>query len=206
LVGRVVDDLIAEPGSPVAAVWHPLGCVYVELARSATRSVRLHVWGLGAQHFRSSGLTLHAHDFDLSSAVLAGALDHFVYRECVGAPTHRVHEILYDGDVNLLQPTARCLRCVPEPPCRIGAGGQYTLDAGRFHHVQPVGSDLTATLVLATLRPDRQGLVLGPIEVGGGADAMSHIRTVRDRCRPDELRAILLRVRQHLDATPMRAS
>lgn len=192
LLHTLLSDLIAQPAG-LAATWHPLGCLYVDLARTEQCSIRLHVWGADPAHFCTGALALHAHDFDLHSVLLSGAIEHQVVHIGPGAPTHQLYEIDYDGDLNHLRPTGRLLRVTPAAVQRILHGQAYALPAGHFHHVRPVAGELTATFVVADMRRGMRGALLGPI---AGRDTL---RTERRRCTESDLVAMLARVQHRLD-------
>jgi hypothetical protein len=194
-IGALVDGVIADPRRATTAVFHPLGCLYAELSRDPMRSLRLHVWGLDSRHFVSSGFALHAHDFDLHSVVLTGALEHRTYTKAAaaaGGVRYQVYEIDYLRDVNVLRPSGQFLSLRAEPEHAVTEGESYIVEAGRVHSVRAIAPGLTATFVAAVLRPDRRGLVLGPER--GRAD----VRTVRRRCDAAELQSVLARVRDRM--------
>jgi hypothetical protein len=169
----------------VSAVWHPLGCFYLELHRDALTSLRLHVWGSKAARFSTSGLNVHAHDFDLRSCVLTGMIENRVYTQVPGAPTHRVYEIEYRGTANTLRASDRLI-AVGVRSCEVmGAGDVYDVNAEHFHSIRLPVPRPTATLVAGRRRAGALGAVLGPI-VGPPTYA-----TARNPCTRREVSAAL---------------
>ncbi len=190
LITWLVDLLhvIIEQPTSVSAVWHPLGCLYVELLRTITRSIRLHVWDIADRGIARSPITVHSHDFDLHSLVLTGSIENRVYSVARGAPTHQIYDIEYHGDINILRPTGSYRRCIPESCSRISQSHSYTILPGEFHQVQGCTRDLTSTFVVADLRPDCQGPLLGPV------DGRAVVHTVRRPCPQTELVSMLTRL------------
>jgi hypothetical protein len=181
-MGPLVQALLREPGL-AKATWHPLGCLYIELFRTDAMSVRIHVWGLTDHPFVTSGLDIHAHDFDMRSTVLAGGLLHRRWHRSSGPPTHQVYDIEYAGAINHLRPSGRCLAFRPGP-------------LERVHHVEPMPGSLSASFVVARLAAGAIGTVLGPLE---GHQVLS---SQRQACPAPELRARLLQLQAALCRPP----
>jgi len=186
VVREMISRLRANPAG-AGAVWHPLGCLYVEIAREPMTSVRLHVWGLAEGEYRSSGLGLHAHDFDLDSFVATGAMAEDTYEVDDGEPpTHSVYGIEYHDTVNVLRRTGRSVRGAIARTRRIETAERYTVPAGVFHHARPAAPGITLTFVAARRHAAFCNQVLGPV------DGPSCIVTERVPC-PTERLAHLLR-------------
>ena len=169
----------------VSAVWHPLGCLYIELLRDARISVRLHVWGIAAGRFSGSGLDVHAHDFDLRSCVLTGAIENELYAQQPGAATHRLYEIDYEREINLLRASGKLVRCETQSRDLMQAGDVYHIQAGQFHRIRQVGRAPVATFLIASRQEGMRSAVLGPI------NGRQTYRTVRNPCTAQELRTVI---------------
>lgn len=187
VVREMIRRLRVDPGE-ACAVWHPLGCLYVEMARGPLTSVRLHVWGLEEGEYRSSGLRLHAHDFDLDSFVATGVMTEDTYAVDDGEPlTHSVYEIEYHDRVNVLRRTGRAVRSVVAHTRRIETAERYAVPAGVFHQARPAAPGITLTLVAARRRRALRNQVLGPL------NGPPSIATERIPCPPEQLAHVLRR-------------
>jgi hypothetical protein len=183
----ILSNIRQNPDQQVA-FWHPLGCLYIELRRDARQSVRIHVWGLPDGRFSGSGLSIHCHDFDLRSAVLAGTLVNQEYVPCNGSPSHLVYEIQYEGDINQLQtnPQNPMNSYKQQDSCHLlPAGTLYEIPAGQFHATGSTCSGPAVTLVIADLQTVGESLVLGPM-----SGPSVHL-TRRNRCSARELDSAL---------------
>jgi hypothetical protein len=181
----LVETLLTIHRRPedVAAVWHPLGFMDLELHRSGRRTLRVHVWSPVRGDYRGVGWTIHAHDWLLKSHVLAGALDNEVFVVAPSAaPTHQVYAIEYRGRANVLRPTGRMVACRLERRQRVTQGECYGLAAGVFHRTVVSPGTVAATFVEAIRQPGVATEVLG--DVTGAAARV----TERPPCDPTAVR------------------
>lgn len=167
------------------AVWHPLGFMDIELYATPTDFLRLHIWSELAGAYRSSGLSIHKHDWSMASHVICGVVENRIYDVHAGdAPTHRVYRIRYSpGEVNELCATDREVRCEVRDAQQIHAGATYTLAPDVFHDiVPPTAHATTATLVRGIRHPGLRNEVLGPLDSG------DLYETKRVPCEPKDVR------------------
>jgi hypothetical protein len=178
--------LLAVRRQPAAwkAVWHPLGFMDIELFSTPTDFLRLHIWSELAGSYRSSGFSIHKHDWSMSSHVICGVVQNRVYEVLAGEmPTHRVYGIEYSGEVNQLRATEREVSCQLRRTDSVSAGATYTLQSDTFHDIAPPPAHATtATLVRGIRHPDVRNEVLAPL------DSREVYETERVGCLPDEVR------------------
>lgn len=181
---EVLITILSNPES-VAAVWHPLGCLYIEIFRNAMRSVRIHVWGVREGRCSGSNISVHSHDFYLHSYVITGVIENRIYTKKTGIPTYQLYDIEYYGDVNILRPTGHYLRYEATTCQRVHRGEMYSIPPGQFHSVRVFGDGIVTTFVVADFQPERRGRLLGPI------DGRDNVRTKRTPCTVDDLTRVL---------------
>ena len=178
--------LLAVRRQPAAwkAVWHPLGFMDIELFANQAEFLRLHIWSEVAGSYRSSGLSIHKHDWSMSSQVLCGVVENRIYDVLTDRPpTHRIYRIEYSGEVNQLQATDRVVRCELRESEKVQAGATYTLAPDTFHDIAPpLIHSTTATLVKGIRHPSVRNEVLGPL------DAHELYETERVLCDPASVR------------------
>lgn len=198
LLDTLLDSRATTP--PPRALWHPLGCLYLELARDAAWSVRVHAWGCGGAAAAGGALAVHAHDFEMNSLVLAGCIEHRVYEPEPGPPTHQFYEIEERGDLELLRPTGRCGRFEARPALRVDAGRPYRMPAGQYHLAGPAEGGSALSFVVAALGPPRGDALLGPLP------GRETLRTERRPCSAAQWRPLLRRLREQTQEPSCRTS
>lgn len=176
-------SVIASTPSDFDAVWHPLGFMYVNLYSTERRTLRLHIWLSEGQKNAPETSTIHNHIWGLTSYILCGSIiNHNV--ECAyqkGPFTHRIYEISYDKQINILTPTKSLVRCKSSCSTILKPRDVYTLEPGRFHYtVLAKGVEVAATLVVAEELSTGSPQSLGPIEE-------SVFRMERVRCNSNEV-------------------
>jgi hypothetical protein len=167
---------VADGGSPVLAVRHPLGFTCLPIERAGRDGVCVHVWGGPADRATPTTSEIHAHCWELSSYALFGTLENRVIlvtdapgpreaagRERSGEPgLYRVLGVRSAGDTDELVLTPRLVRCVSGYRQVITAGDVYSLPAGVFHATDvPAGTE-AATVVLGRQVPEAGDWSLGP--------------------------------------------
>jgi hypothetical protein len=155
----------------------------IELFADATDFLRLHVWSELGGSFRSSGLSIHKHDWSMSSQVICGVIENRVYRTCLTQPpTHRVYYIEYLGEENRLRASEHLVYCELQESQRFHPGMSYTLAPDVFHDIARPGHSMTATLVRGIRHASVRNAVLGPLE------AASVYETERIPCDPSTVK------------------
>jgi hypothetical protein len=167
---------IADGSVPLRAVRHPLGFLCLPVQRTGLLGVCVHVWTTALRQSRVSTSAVHSHSWDLSSFVLYGAVGNaFMHvADDARAGTHRVFRVQSRGDVDVMQPTERLVRCVELRRQFAGVGSAYYLRAGHFHE-SVLGADPEAATVVLGRSGAAADLSLGR------PDLRAH-RVVRQLC------------------------
>ncbi|GII92385.1 hypothetical protein [Sinosporangium siamense] len=172
----VLGDL-AEGRSSLAAVRHPLGFLCLPVVRDGEYGVCLHIWSAAFRMAEPTTSQVHCHSWDLTSYVLYGYVRNVLadVDDADVDPTHRVLEVVSEGERDYIRPTARTVRCGTGAAEVWGPGDTYALPAGVFHSsVIPEGGE-AATVALGRTVPGSPDLSLGPLA------ARPHLVT-RTRC------------------------
>lgn len=152
-VAAWLDELVEGPVADMArrSYWHPNGFAKLVLHVSSEPEfrIRLHVWPEADSQLLGES-NPHSHRWDFASTVVAGVGLHmaqYVETECGGKPYDRYRygvdpadpaALLRDGDARLARKSSPHVRF----------GGVYSCDIDVVHTVVPIGSGLTATLVV----------------------------------------------------------
>lgn len=167
LPARVIHVMteVAAGRRRMAAIRHPLGFVCLQVQRRGEYGVCVHLWTACEPDSELTTSPMHSHSWDLLSYVLYGEIGNQLVHvtDAPTAPTHRLFEVLSDGDTDELRPTDRLVRCEPGPVQSIAAGEVYRLDAGEFHVTVVPGDAETATVVLGRARTELVDLSLGAL-------------------------------------------
>jgi len=132
--------------------WHPNGFakLVLHVSREPEFRIRLHVWPVVPAGQPAGESNPHSHRWEFASTVIAGDGLHMAeYRETEqgGKPYDRYR---YGGDVagpsGLLPDGAARLTRIASP--HVSRGQVYSCDTTVVHTVEPIGSGLTATLVV----------------------------------------------------------
>ncbi|HEY2762762.1 MAG TPA: hypothetical protein VGJ13_01895 [Pseudonocardiaceae bacterium] len=180
---RVIDAMqeIAQGRRRLIAIRHPLGFVCLPVQRRGRYGICVHLWTEQRPEPDLTTSPVHSHSWDLLSYVLYGEVGNQLVRivDTSVAPTHRLFEVLSDGDTDVIRPTQRLVRCEPGPVQSTAAGGTYRLAAGEFHMTVVPGEAEAATVVLGRARADVVDLSLGDLGTSGH-------RVPRRRCTEPE--------------------
>lgn len=183
LPARVISVMteVAAGRRPMVAIRHPLGFVCLQVQRQGAYGVCVHLWTEWRPESELTTSPMHSHSWDLLSYVLYGEIGNQLVHvtDAPAAPTHRLFEVLSDGDMDEIRPTDRLVRCEPGPVQSIAASGVYHLAAGEFHLTVVRGDVETATVVLGHARTDLVDLSLGPL-------GTRRHRVSRQRCTEPE--------------------
>ncbi|MCI0540871.1 MAG: nucleoside 2-deoxyribosyltransferase [Verrucomicrobiales bacterium] len=181
-IQEYLEDMRNCPGH-WRAVWHPLGFIDIELFADLFDSLRVHIWSKLHGAYRSSGLTIHKHDWSMWSHVICGQVENRTFEVLSdGLPTHRVYRIEYNGTANRLQATGEKVRCAVRDSALFKKGTTYTLAPGVFHEVATSADETTATLVRGIRHTGFHNEILGNL---GAADSYE---TERVPCDESSLR------------------
>jgi hypothetical protein len=179
----VVDVLtgIAEGRRQLRAVRHPLGFICLPVDRSGNDGVCVHLWAADRPVPNPVTSAMHSHSWDLLSQVLYGEVHNEIIdvTDDPAEPTHRVHEVHSQGDLDEIRPTSRLVRAGVGAVERHVAGASYALPAGKFHTSEVPEGREAVTVALGRTAPGAWDLSLGPL------DGRSE-RARRDRCDPAE--------------------
>jgi hypothetical protein len=174
---------IRQDAAAWKAVWHPLGFMDIELFSDSSDILRLHIWSHIPGSYCSSGLSIHKHDWSMSSRVLCGSIENRIYELSEQEPpTHRVYEIEYRGTGNRLRATRHTVHCRLKESRTFHAGNAYTLPPGLFHEIVLPDGSITATLVRGIRHPGVRNEVLGSLDAG------ERYETERVPCEPGAVR------------------
>ncbi len=170
---RVVAAMteVAAGRRRMTAVRHPLGFVCLPVQRRGVYGICVHLWTEERPELEVTTSPMHSHSWDLLSYVLYGEVRNQLVHvtdapstDTPGTdPTHRLFEVLSDGDTDDIRPTARLVRCEPGPMQSTRAGGTYRLAAGEFHMTVVPGEVEAVTVVLGHARTDAADLSLGSL-------------------------------------------
>lgn len=158
-------DLLAEIATghrDLRAVRHPLGFLCFPLVRRPELGICVHLWAAGAVPLVLTS-EVHSHSWDLTSAVLFGAVRNSVVPvfDTTARPTHRVFEVHSNGGRDEVRATPRLVRTAAATTTVSTTGEVYELPAGAFHRTDVTVSDDTATLVVGRTRLPLIDLSLG---------------------------------------------
>jgi hypothetical protein len=224
--GWVIGALrpVADGGSPVRAVTHPLGFTCLPMERVGPDGVCVHLWSPRIERIAPTTSPIHAHCWQLTSYALFGSLENRLMRvtdadadghgadghgaDGHGADGHgadgagasgdrdlyRVLEVRSLGDIDEFRPTSGLVRCVPGQRQVIGAGDVYSMSAGTFHSTEVRHGEEAATVALGRMVPGILDHSLGPPGTG------SH-RVRRRRCDAEQTAAAARIVLDRLLAT-----
>ncbi|HEU0086562.1 MAG TPA: hypothetical protein VFQ77_02720 [Pseudonocardiaceae bacterium] len=163
--GRVRRTLqqVAHGHRRLTAVRHPLGFLCLPVQRRGAYGICVHLWTGQQPEPELTTSPMHSHSWDLVSYVLYGEVRNQLVQvtDEPAAPTHRLFEVLSDGDGDEIRPTARLVRCQLGPVQSTTAGDNYQLAAGEFHLTVVPGAAEAATVVLGHARADVVDLSLG---------------------------------------------
>jgi hypothetical protein len=162
--GGVLDDIVTGRRG-IRAVRHPLGFLCLPLERRGDLGVCLHIWSQRLWHAHPTTSQVHSHSWDLYSYVLYGRLSNVPATITPGA-THRIFEVVSQGDVDEIRATPRTVRYTAGRPGVQRAGDSYTLPAGAFHSTEINGDDDAATVALGQMSADATDLSLGALTTG----------------------------------------
>jgi hypothetical protein len=165
------------------AIRHPLGFTCLQLYRSTTWGLCMHIWESSEISPLLTTTPIHSHSWDLFSQVVCGQLENIKICVTDGSPfpTHRILEITSADGADLIHATQRLVNWTQSESVHVGVGQNYELPAGTFHMSRPCATGLTATVLLAEYRHPSPELALGRLDYCDRVVA----RTVR---RPRDLR------------------
>jgi hypothetical protein len=196
---RGVLGAIAEGRAPLNAVRHPLGFLCIPVERTGVLGVCLHIWSPEVAPVPATTSGVHCHSWELVSFVLYGSVRN-TRADVADAPaagpdgaTHRVFEVVSEGEVDELRATGRTVRYAAGDAVVHGGGTVYSLPAGVFHSTLIEGGPDAATVALGRQERARGDLSLGPLDTG------SH-RMRRMRSDPDETARAALRSARRIEA------
>ncbi|MFI0349561.1 hypothetical protein [Actinomadura sp. 9N407] len=196
---RGVLGAIAEGRTPLSAVRHPLGFLCIPVERTGDLGVCLHIWSPEVAPVPATTSGVHCHSWELVSFVLYGSVRN-TRADVADAPasgpdgaTHRVFEVVSQGEMDELRATDRTVRYAEGDAGVHGTGAVYSLPAGVFHSTVIEGGPDAATVALGRQERPCGDLSLGPL------DSASH-RTRRTRCGPDETARAALRSARRIEA------
>lgn len=149
-----------------SAVMHPLGFTCVQLFRSTTWGLCMHIWESSENSPSLTTTPIHSHSWDLFSQVVCGQLENTEISVTDGSPfpTNRVLEITSTDGTDLIRATQRLVNWAHGESVHIGVGQSYELPAGTFHVSMPSTTGLTATMLLAEYRSPSPELALGRLD------------------------------------------
>lgn len=192
-VAELVRDTWLEPiangGSMLRAVYHPLGFTCLPVLRDGVYGVCVHLFGERRAPLRMSVSPFHCHSWDLLSHVLYGAVGN-QHVTVVPGSTYRVFDTRTTATGDRLVPTARTVDATAGVPDHWVAGTTYELAAGEFHASTLPGGTPAATVVLGLHHPTRPDLTLGRLDtpehrltrrLHSPAETISLARTALDR-------------------------
>jgi hypothetical protein len=170
---------VADGGSPVRAVTHPLGFTCLPMERAGRNGVCVHLWSPRVERLAPTTSPIHAHCWHLTSYALFGHLENRLMlvtgAGADGAPgngavdqaVYRLLEVRSHGDADEIRLTPRLARCVPGQRQVIGAGDVYSIPAGTFHSTVVRCDDEAATVALGRMVPGVHDRCLGLPGTGG---------------------------------------
>ena len=135
--------------------WHPNGFAKLVLHESDEKEqdqflIRLHVWpATQGDHLGESNP--HSHRWDFASTILLGeGMSTTEFTECdnCGSPYNRYRYGTVSTDKAALKNDGQPVMLTGIPSLVIKRGQIYQCDTSVAHTVQPLGSDLTATIIL----------------------------------------------------------
>jgi hypothetical protein len=207
---------VADGRRPLRAVIHPLGFTCLPVERAGRDGVCVHVWSPDAVAAAPAAPAIHAHCWELTSYVLAGALDNSLMTVTdalpappapaarpplsarpPAAPADTVYQVLRvrsRGDVDELSPTRRLVRCRPARRERVAAGDAYGVPAGVFHATDVAPQGEAVTVALGRMVDGVADLSLAPAGTAGH-------RVRRRRCDPAQTAATARFVLARLQVT-----
>ncbi len=182
----LADWLRALDPAQIAArsYWHPNGFAKLVLHVAPEFKVRLHVWPAGPD--RRGEVNPHGHRWDFASTVLCGpGLRSTTFEEAAEGTPYVRHD--YVGSAVQASLAFRCsVFLTARHSCPVPTHARYAITTETVHTIDPLGTDLVATLVVQG-RPwkafapvyclpgadvDQPGLPILPTEVRDLVDAV----------------------------------
>ncbi|WP_157756763.1 hypothetical protein [Plantactinospora sp. KBS50] len=153
-------DPIANGGSDLRAVHHPLGFTCLPVLRDGAQGICVHLFGERRTPVRLSVSPFHCHSWDLLSHILYGEVGNQNVTVVPGN-TYRVFDTRTTATGDRLVPTDDTVDATAGEPEYWAAGEAYELTAGRFHASTVRSAAPAATVVLGLHHPGRPDLTLG---------------------------------------------
>ena len=146
---RQLADIVGGVVGLLTPVWHPLGFIQTKLADVPDGGTyRLHLWSSEHRHAEEQGDKIHDHLFNVSSRVVAGAVENIRYRFVAGeSEDYREMRVDYRPDcVRLIEAgVVGRVRVVQRE--RIEAPGKYLVPRGELHETIPPEGGMAVTVV-----------------------------------------------------------
>lgn len=122
---------------------HGNGFYKIPVTRSASHTLRVHVWRSQA----SAEENLHSHRWPFASAIVLGSLNSQVWVDAVGDDARTFPEVIYRGKEENFEPVGEC-RVRLKETLRQAAGDYYWMRADELHRIVSVGDELVMTLMM----------------------------------------------------------
>lgn len=162
-----------------SARWHPNGFMVFRLDEVSEGDLRgsrrVHIWPGGVERKEMPGHpTIHSHDWELQSLVLAGKYSDVIFEISTDAPALLTHAVKYDAETgDSIEPTGDGIRLVQREVRDVHAGDCHHMDVGVPHETLVPMSETVVTHVM-----------MGPRHVDGMMLAGEAAFTAKSFTRP----------------------
>lgn len=158
VVAQALADELGE------AYWHPYGFAVFHIGEVAgVGDLRFHVWPVGVRKGLKGHATIHCHDWDLVSLVVAGTYRDVLFQARIsrqGIPLWRVATSGRTVD-SFERADDRALAIASEVRRTCTAGDIHVVAAGTFHRSAIRASDFCATLLLTSRGSPSERMIAG---------------------------------------------
>ena len=147
--GIQLADIVRSVLELLTPVWHPLGFIHAKLADVPDGGTyRLHLWSSEHRHVGEQRDKVHDHLFNVSSRVVAGAVENIRYRFVAGESEDCCEmRVDYRPDCIRLVEAGVVGRLYVVQRERIEAPGKYVVPRGELHETIPPEDGLALTVV-----------------------------------------------------------
>lgn len=129
----------ALTGSGASPRFHGNGFIQLPIGPN----LRLHIWHNDWGPWADHNATIHDHNYDMSSRVLVGELEHHTYKTAANKGRYDAYKV---QDKKLVQTDAG-VNLRDNGTYRLMAGSRYTYPVSEIHQVRHIGESMAATIM-----------------------------------------------------------
>jgi len=128
---------------------HPLGFIYIELAKEDSAIYRLHIWAKDVRYTQEPNWPIHNHIYDIESYLIIGKIKQTTYN-LVNAkenPSYPLYKIKYTKKGTIKEKLKESTDLEISDIKILNTGESYSFPKESFHRIDVPNDSLTATLV-----------------------------------------------------------